>query len=447
MDAGSPWSTPTESELGAAEAALFKNKEAELFEEIDFKVNQSFVRELGDGEPSLEHNTELEAAAAAAAAAGGGNGGTNADDLLLRRHLNDKNALDLPDMDDLLEDPASGGDPTAATDVAASPNKRKPKKGGTGTGSPQKKKGPPPPRGGSPTKKNIETKSNRKKKKSGDDVTNYGYGENDDVTEVESPSKKPPPRSRSESPAKSVRGSPKKRNAEKLKKQKSVVNNEHQPRHPPTAGSATSGESVASLKLGADYENMNGINASNSATTVRTAATDLTNSSGSSGGGSGYIPRRQGSPSKSPRKTARSRARDVLTLPKPYDQVKSDVIKKWLKALNAGETVDPEVYPTFKDIRFCNALILKVNQLCKQGLLDRKNLFTFAVHIAQFTIGPEDWLKCQTSFFSFARELSTLRDGINTAEQKEMFDLETASWIPPTYPRVINQMTTHAKQN
>ena len=37
METGSPWSTPTESELGAAEAALLKNNK-ELYEEIDFKV-------------------------------------------------------------------------------------------------------------------------------------------------------------------------------------------------------------------------------------------------------------------------------------------------------------------------------------------------------------------------------------------------------------------------
>ena len=35
---GSPWSTPTESELGAAEEALLKNNKA-LYEEIDFKVS------------------------------------------------------------------------------------------------------------------------------------------------------------------------------------------------------------------------------------------------------------------------------------------------------------------------------------------------------------------------------------------------------------------------
>ena len=44
METGSPWSTPTESELGAAEAALLKNNK-ELYEEIDFKVrlHPSFI--------------------------------------------------------------------------------------------------------------------------------------------------------------------------------------------------------------------------------------------------------------------------------------------------------------------------------------------------------------------------------------------------------------------
>lgn len=40
METGSPWSTPTESELGAAEAALLKNNK-ELYEEIDFKVGRA----------------------------------------------------------------------------------------------------------------------------------------------------------------------------------------------------------------------------------------------------------------------------------------------------------------------------------------------------------------------------------------------------------------------
>ena len=60
------------------------------------------------------------------------------------------------------------------------------------------------------------------------------------------------------------------------------------------------------------------------------------------------------------------RARDVLQLPKPYDNIKSDIVKKWLKVLNAGGTIDVEEYPHFKKIKFSNALILKVNQLCKQ---------------------------------------------------------------------------------
>ena len=76
-----------------------------------------------------------------------------------------------------------------------------------------------------------------------------------------------------------------------------------------------------------------------------------------------------------------------------------------------------------------------------------------------------------SSFFSYARQLQTVREGIKADEQKEIFDLEvslyqlfrqrvihvfyltyagscnmyiiilyfqTASWIPPTLPRVRN---------
>ena len=40
METKSPWSTPTESEiLNAEDSALIKEKEAALFEEIDYTVN------------------------------------------------------------------------------------------------------------------------------------------------------------------------------------------------------------------------------------------------------------------------------------------------------------------------------------------------------------------------------------------------------------------------
>ena len=307
MEAGSPWSTPTESELGAAEAD-FKNKE--LFDEIDFKVNESFVRELGDGEPSLDANVELGI-------------------------LDSRNDALLPPNMDEEEAPESN---------VSSPTKRKGRKVGP-KGSP-KKRSPVPPK-------------NSPKKKAGPPRARSRI-ENDEEEVKTSPSKT---RARSESPKKLV--SPKKRNNTKLKHQPLSV----QKPHPPTAGSATSGDSGGSLKLGADFED-EGTNGTFSATTVRTASTantDFTNSSGSSGGGVGGgvgsgSPRR--SPTKSPRKKAR--ARDVLTLPKPYNNLKSDVLRKWLKELNAGNQVDIEVYPNFKQIRFSNALILKTNQLLKQ---------------------------------------------------------------------------------
>ena len=59
-----------------------------------------------------------------------------------------------------------------------------------------------------------------------------------------------------------------------------------------------------------------------------------------------------------------------------------------------------------------------------QGLLDKKSLFRFAIHIAQFKIGPADLNKCQISFYGYARELAVLRDGLAAVDQKEMFDLE-----------------------
>lgn len=69
----------------------------------------------------------------------------------------------------------------------------------------------------------------------------------------------------------------------------------------------------------------------------------------------------------SPRK--KGKARDVLTLPKPYNALKSDQIKRWNKELLEGKVVgaDNEAeLELFKSVCFTNALVLKVNQLAKQ---------------------------------------------------------------------------------
>ena len=75
------------------------------------------------------------------------------------------------------------------------------------------------------------------------------------------------------------------------------------------------------------------------------------------------------SPSKSPRKGHRSKARDVLTLPKPYSHLKSDQIKRWNKEMIEGKVIgaDNEAEKElFDSINFTNALVLKINQLAKQ---------------------------------------------------------------------------------
>ena len=71
-------------------------------------------------------------------------------------------------------------------------------------------------------------------------------------------------------------------------------------------------------------------------------------------------------------------------------------------------------------------------------------------------VSLQDQRLCMRSFYSFARQLGTIRDGISTNEQKEMFDLEVifilfiatgpkrkissrhqeASWVPPIYVKV-----------
>jgi hypothetical protein len=52
----SPWSTPTQSEIGEAEAALSSSKGASdlLFDVLETESTSQLIRELGDGEPSLD---------------------------------------------------------------------------------------------------------------------------------------------------------------------------------------------------------------------------------------------------------------------------------------------------------------------------------------------------------------------------------------------------------
>ncbi len=95
-------------------------------------------------------------------------------------------------------------------------------------------------------------------------------------------------------------------------------------------------------------------------------------------------------------------------------------------------------------LSFTNALILKIHQLSKQvrrphlkfsffvliyvvflqGLLNKLMIFSFACHISNFDIAEEDRKRCLRSFFMFARQLSSIREGIKDSEQKEEFDLE-----------------------
>ena len=86
----------------------------------------------------------------------------------------------------------------------------------------------------------------------------------------------------------------------------------------------------------------------------------------------------------------------------------------WRNYNTISKINDPK-YHILKEITFLSVL---------QGLLDRKSLFKFAIHIAQFKIQPEDWSKCQSSFYGYARELFTLREGIAELENKQLFDLE-----------------------
>ena len=59
-----------------------------------------------------------------------------------------------------------------------------------------------------------------------------------------------------------------------------------------------------------------------------------------------------------------------------------------------------------------------------QGLMDKKTLFSFVVQVAEYKIPPPDMNKCMSSFFRFARELTSIRLGLSDPEQQVSFDLE-----------------------
>ena len=59
--------------------------------------------------------------------------------------------------------------------------------------------------------------------------------------------------------------------------------------------------------------------------------------------------------------------------------------------------------------------------------MDKKTLFSFVILIARFKIPREENAKCLTSFFRFARELTTIRVAIHSPEQQQLFDDEVIS--------------------
>lgn len=69
------------------------------------------------------------------------------------------------------------------------------------------------------------------------------------------------------------------------------------------------------------------------------------------------------------------------------------------------------------------------NQSDLQGLLDRKSCFKYACNVANYPIPDQDVPRCMSSFFSYARELTNIRENIKTLDQKNMFDLEVSLYF------------------
>lgn len=83
-----------------------------------------------------------------------------------------------------------------------------------------------------------------------------------------------------------------------------------------------------------------------------------------------------------------------------------------------------EIQKNFQPPTICFCLLF-------QGLMDKKTLFSFCMQVAEFNkIPPPDMNKCMSSFFRFARELTSIRINISDPEQQVSFDLEVISYLP-----------------
>ncbi|TRY71890.1 hypothetical protein TCAL_12111, partial [Tigriopus californicus] len=134
------------------------------------------------------------------------------------------------------------------------------------------------------------------------------------------------------------------------------------------------------------------------------------------------------SPKKSPRKS-RKKARDIIELVDPFNQIRSDDVRRWEKEIRTTAKIDVEASDLAASLAFTNAFVLKLNQIAKQGLLNRNVVFRVGAYISKYRIEDADWKKSLNSFFSFARQLASVREGLGTLEQKETFDLEDR--VPP----------------
>lgn len=428
METRSPWSTPTQSEIGEAEAALNNQVKGVGGVQDNKLVDDLFdlggggggpthhlIRELGDGEPSLDANVD---------------GGLDnqrletADSVFYKNESGMTSRQNSRNVDNMDNGGSAGNAARAKRRGSKSPD-RKPGDAKTANSRRLSKQTSRADLGlaDSPTKAKVSNTKRKASRTSKAPLSAAGS-----VASEDSRGNKfedlldPPPKTNSNKNGKLTK--------------KTAVDHD---------GFITNGANNG----GGSFDPDEGISsATTMGRTLSTAATDFTSSSGASSQSptkdcpdspTKYPDSPTKSPTKrSPRKGFRSRGKDVLQLPKPYNNLKSDMIKRWVKDLHSHRkpgAEDEEEEAFFKSIQFSHALVLKVNQLCKQGLLDRKTLFTFSMYIARFKIPKSEHSKCVTSFYAYARELTAVRDNIENQEQKDMFDLETASWIPPIYPR------------
>ena len=80
-----------------------------------------------------------------------------------------------------------------------------------------------------------------------------------------------------------------------------------------------------------------------------------------------------------------------------------------------------------KDLNDLSPTFIYLASICHfQGLLDKTTLFNFGCRMARYRIPEHEHRKCLVSFYSYARQIASIREKIALTFKKEEFDHEVS---------------------